>query len=303
MNEDVTINRYRNPVFIVGMPRSGTTLLQGILCNSGLFSPIPETHYFSRASYKMPEILSRKNKNKIFKSLKKKSRIDVKKESIYQFNTRKEIFEYVINQYNDDNDTFLEKTPRHVFFYTTLCNYYPFAKFVCMIREPKNVISSQISSTRIQNKSIIRIAALYNKIADAIISIRENDRVIVIRYEELTTDPENVIHNIFDFLNIHFRQEYIQNVTAPPKIISTNEFWKTKNMEYDSIRPNDENKWKKNLNESTANLINYLTKTKAEKFGYKIECDVISAYYEALKDVKHLCSWRELKRYLSKVQG
>jgi hypothetical protein len=303
MNDDVAKNRYRNPLFIVGMPRSGTTLVQGILCNTGLFSPIPETHYFSRASYKMPEILSRKNKNKIFKSLTKKSRLEVKKESIYKLNTRKEVFEYVISQYNDDSDTFLEKTPRHVFFYATLCNYYPLAKFICMIREPKNVISSQISSTRIQNKSIIRIAALYNKIANAILSIRENDRVIVIKYEELTTDPENIICKLFEFLNIHFRGEYIADVTAPQKIISTNEFWKSKNMEYSSIRPNDETKWKNTLNESTANLINYLTKKKAEQFGYTIECDVITAYYEAVKDVKHLCSWRELKRYFSKVQG
>ena len=32
---------YKNPVFIVGMPRLGTTLIQGILCDTGECIPIP----------------------------------------------------------------------------------------------------------------------------------------------------------------------------------------------------------------------------------------------------------------------
>jgi len=32
---------YKKPVFIVGMPRSTATLIQGILCNTGKYFPIP----------------------------------------------------------------------------------------------------------------------------------------------------------------------------------------------------------------------------------------------------------------------
>jgi hypothetical protein len=46
---------YKKPVFIVGMPRSGTTLIQEILCNTGEYFPIPETHFFDRATCGLPE--------------------------------------------------------------------------------------------------------------------------------------------------------------------------------------------------------------------------------------------------------
>lgn len=51
---------YKEPVFIVGMLRSGTTLIQGILCNTGKYFAVPETHFFSRVVYGLPEDLQEK---------------------------------------------------------------------------------------------------------------------------------------------------------------------------------------------------------------------------------------------------
>ena len=67
---------YKKPVFIVGMPRSGTTLIQGILCNTGEYFPMPETHFFVRAAYGLPdENLSKKDLKRIRHKLLNKSRI------------------------------------------------------------------------------------------------------------------------------------------------------------------------------------------------------------------------------------
>ena len=67
-------------VFIVGMPRSGTTLIQGILCNTGEYFPMPETHFFVRAAYGLPEKnLNLKDRKRIQHKLLKKSRIKLKR--------------------------------------------------------------------------------------------------------------------------------------------------------------------------------------------------------------------------------
>jgi hypothetical protein len=69
---------YKNPAFIVGMPRSGTTLMQGILCKSDAYFPMPETHFFVRAAYKLPENnLTQKDRKRIRRKLLKKSRIAI----------------------------------------------------------------------------------------------------------------------------------------------------------------------------------------------------------------------------------
>ena len=165
---------YKEPVFIVGMPRSGTTLIQGILCNTGKYFPMPETHFFVRDTYGLPkENLSKKDRKRIHHKLLKKSRIKLDRELPEYLTTQKDIFEHVIDQFNPEGTcTFLEKTPRHVFFYSKILEYYPDAKFICMIREPKNVVSSQLTNGPKENKSVIRLSLLNKKIAAAIEKIR-----------------------------------------------------------------------------------------------------------------------------------
>ena len=69
---------YKQPVFIVGVPRTGTTLIQSILCKSGYYFPIPETHFFSKAALDLPENnLDDVQKKKLIRILKKKSKIKI----------------------------------------------------------------------------------------------------------------------------------------------------------------------------------------------------------------------------------
>ncbi len=37
----------QNPIFVVGYPRSGTTLLQALMATQGNLATFPETHFFS----------------------------------------------------------------------------------------------------------------------------------------------------------------------------------------------------------------------------------------------------------------
>jgi hypothetical protein len=67
--------------------------------------------------------------------LKKKSKIDIDETELLRLNSKKEIFEYIVGCYNKDNpSTFLEKTPRHIFHYSEIMNYYSDARFICMIK-------------------------------------------------------------------------------------------------------------------------------------------------------------------------
>lgn len=296
---------YKEPVFIVGSPRSGTTLIQGILCNTGKYFPMPETHFFSRVVNGLPEShFSHKDRKKIHRILSHKSRIEIDEESLRKLNTQKEIFEYVIETFNiSHKNNFLEKTPRHVFFYSKILNYYPGARFICMIREPKNVVSSQLTNSPKQNKSVIRLSMLYNKIAAAILEIEDNSNVSVIKYEDLTTKTQLVLKKICSFLNVAFDPKFIDDVSAPPEIVSEHEFWKERNIKLKSIQNNNAEKWRKALSTGQANIINFVTQSHAEKFGYALSYQWSEVWKGLCQDIIRLFSPSEFKKIFSKVRG
>ncbi len=296
---------YTDPVFIVGMPRSGTTLLQGILSNTGKYFPMPETHFFSRVTYALPENdFSQKDRKTIQRILSRKARIKVDENALFNLNSQKEVFEYVIGMFNPaKKNTFLEKTPRHVFFYSKIIRYYPTAKFICMIREPKNIVSSRLRKNSKRNKSTIRLALLYNKIAAAILKIKDNNNVLLVRYEDLTTENEQTLKKIFEFLDIPFRAKFLTNVAAPKEIVSNHEFWKNNNLALQTIQKNNSDKWRRTLGIDQANLTNYITRSYASKFGYSIEYEWTRVCKGFGKDIIRLLKPGEFRKIISKVHG
>jgi hypothetical protein len=264
-----------------------------------------ETHFFSRVSYGLPKSnFSEDNYKKMWNVLNRKSRIAVDQEPLYKLNSKKEVFEYVIGTFNhDDKNTFLEKTPRHVFFYSEILQYYPDAKFICMIREPKNVISSQLATTSKPNKSVIRLSLLYNKIANAIITISNQRNVVVVRYEDLTSDPERILKNTFKFLNMPYDSKLLDNVAAPPGIITPQAFWQNRNLEFKKIQKNNPDKWRKALTKGQANVVDFITGNTASQFGFMLEYDWIAVCKGFVQDMKRLSSPREFKKIFSKVHG
>ena len=270
-----------------------------------MYFPMPETHFFSHAACGFPEHnLSRKAQNKIWRVLTKRARIEVDQESIYRLGSKKDIFEYVIGIYNKDGiNTFLEKTPRHVFFYPEIMKHYPDARFICMVREPKNVASSQLTLTSKQNKSVVRLSLLFNKITRAILEIRNQSNVLVHKYEDLTDETESVIKKVCEFLDIPYDSSLLDDVAAPPEIITSRAFWQERNVGWSEIRKSDPDKWRKFLDDGQANLVNYITRANAFQFGYTFAYRWGGVGRGVVQDLTKLLAPREFKKVFSKAHG
>lgn len=266
---------------------------------------MPETHFFVRAAYGLPKInLSRKDLKRIQHKLLKKSRIKLIKRLPDYLTTIKDVFEYVIDQFNPECiPTFLEKTPRHIFFYSQILENFPDAKFICMIREPKNVVSSQLTNSPKNEKSVIRLSLLYNKIAAEIVKIRNNDNTFLIKYEELTNETELILKNTFRFLNITFDSRLVVNVAAPPGIVSEHEYWKDKNIEIETIQKNNPDKWETAIDNNQKNLINFITKSHAARFGYTLTHDRIALCKGFFCDIKNILSPGEFRKIFLNTHG
>lgn len=290
---------FKQPVFIVGAPRTGTTLLQSILCNLEQYFPIPETHFFSKGAFGMPENnLNGSQKKKLLRILKRKSKIEIDEADLLTLSSKKAIFEFIIEGYNKNNkDTFLEKTPRHIFHYSEIMHHYPDARFICMIREPRNTVSSILQMRPEINKSVTRVAFLYKKIANRILKISRNKNVFVVRYEDLVNNSQKTLYNICGYLQLPYNSRLIEDVAAPPEIISSHEKWKARNINFKGINKNDPERWKNFIGQNSGDMIAFITGSYAIQFGYKTTYNWIRVCRGFLQDVRGNLSLKEIQNF------
>ena len=114
-----------------------------------------------------------------------------------------------------------EQTPRNLFFIDEIIQFYPNAKIICMIRDPRDVLLSQkykwkrrfLGHDDMPLKEVIRawfnyhpvtISKLWNSSAKKILDSAKKKNIYVIKFEELIMQPETVIKELCNFLNIDF---------------------------------------------------------------------------------------------------
>ena len=125
----------------------------------------------------------------------------------------------------------------------------------------------------------------------------------MIKYEELTTETELILRRTCNFLDIQYDFKLVENVAAPPGIVSAHEFWKNRNIEYETIQKNDADKWRKALSPGQADIVNCVTRLYAEKLGYNLNYNLFRVGCNFLCDIPKLTSKGELKKLFSKIHG
>lgn len=153
-----------NPVFIVGVSRSGTTLLRSILNLNKSVCIATETHYFDdlRDQIKQPKAseLSNAHQEKVenyFLSLAHrpyglkgdytKSRIERKdlREMAQQYGGSADAYFIAfckLSRQCSEEKIWGEKTPRHLFRIEDILSVFPQSKIICMVRDPRAVCAS-----------------------------------------------------------------------------------------------------------------------------------------------------------------
>lgn len=183
-----------NPVFILGLHRSGTTILYKMLSETGQFNVFTLYHVlnFDRLLYDHVKNIEEKEKNKINNLLKEKGitnrktdnvevSADYEHEYVYIFSQRnypwkineesKELFETLCKKikYISGNDKpILLKNPYDYPNFLYIKKTYPNAKFVFIQRNPLEVISSNMRLWKTRLKAKDEFASMYSKEYDGI---------------------------------------------------------------------------------------------------------------------------------------
>lgn len=232
--EQVFEDKKLTPIFIIGLPRSGSKLTRGLLNNhNDIYIQNAESNfipYFIRKYGKSPNFHSIKNRNKIVKDLNKSTyfqnlHVELFKNEdfseILKSNSWPLIFKYLLNEIANpekDNRFFGDKTPGYMSKIELISGLFSNAKFIHIIRDPRDQV---LSSRSLWGKNIYRSAQSWrDNIKKVRIDVLNNMNIeyIEIKYEELLKDTEVVINNLCKFLDCTFCPKMLElNVATEGK--------------------------------------------------------------------------------------
>lgn len=220
--------RYR-PFFIVGSGRSGSTLLRRLLNNHTRIVIPPETYVLGLAikryrqqstmrwndlveyvfstfefhpEFKTFDLSLRPLVNELKDASKENRNLAFMLNSFYHY--------YAQQHTGKDCELWADKTPVNTFSLERIYSVFPDAKFIHIIRDGCDVVSSYVTSGIYQSfeeaakrwKMSVMLAEKFRK--------KHPETMLAIRYEDLVTEPKCTLQNICRFIGVEFEAQMLE---------------------------------------------------------------------------------------------
>ncbi len=270
---------FTGPIFIVGLPRSGTKLLRGLVNNhSRIHIPGNESHiipyfYNNRSQYGNLSQVANFQKfyddfsNSIFfKRLARSTKTTVTEKEWRQLVTDwslSGVLEAFYRFYTEKKkkDIWGDKTPAYISHMPLLKTLFPTAKFIHIIRDVRDYC---LSINKAWSKNMIRAAQRWH---DDILQARSDASnfqadYMQIHYETLCEAPEKVLKSICEFLEIGFESQ----MTIPSK--PTENLGDTRGTV--GIVQNNSGKWRRQMPPQRVKRVEQICGSLLKELGYEV---------------------------------
>jgi hypothetical protein len=229
----------RRPIFIVGCPRSGTTLVQCILSASGDAFSLPETHFFASV---LPTLQAQFDTPVRADDLATaRAAFDTEAELVLpeSFWTALrarpparavDIFVEVVEHFRPAADLrAIEKTPRHVLHLDVIGAAFPDAVFVNVVRDPIDVASSLLGMPFETSRSVLSYAQRWTESIHAASTYARAHpgRLMTIAHEHLVRRPEESVRDLCDFVDLAYEPAMLEEFgREAARNVGRGEAWK-----------------------------------------------------------------------------
>ena len=295
------------PIFIVGMGRSGTTLLSTILARHSEIAVTPETHFLkwlhlegdgNETPIDFDRFWSRYTDTHRFLDLKISAdlcRELIAREDDYSF---KAIFSIILDQYRKllRKPRIGEKTPSHIRSISRLLRWYPDAKIIVCIRDPRAIIASHLKTPWVDDHLrplSLRRGLLIGKRIELISyfsrewnyvygrclkEVEEDQRIAVIQYENLVSHSSSEIRALCAELGEAYEPSMLMSSEEASIVRSgpgfANEGWEKWRRQHEDkssaqISSSSLAKWPRKLSRSEIAMIEGLCGNMMRKLDYK----------------------------------
>ncbi len=262
------------PIFIVGAPRSGTTLLRNLLNRHPRLAICGETrfyHYVYMRRRSFGDLANPTRRLRLiaeYLSTERAERLGMRMAELRARLERyavgyREFFTCLLEFYAESQGKprYGEKTPHHALFAETLCEWYPGATILHLVRDPRDVVASLQRMPWAAN-SIVANAGIWKECNLAAARSSHRTTYLLIRYEQLVSDPEQELIRICSFLGEDFTASMLAPDTSPP-------------ANHTQMRPHQLavtqerlGLWKQELTTGQVSLIEWKLGDGMDRFGY-----------------------------------
>ncbi len=273
----------RDPFFIVGSPRSGTTLLQAMLMSiPGVYIP-PETKFWAVS----------KGRGADFGPLTSDRGFELTVESILTACDESEVpldVEALRTAWAEGErthaamfDTLLrhiqknflrcrrigEKSPPHLLYVPELLETFPEGRVIAIIRDGRDVA---ISQSQAWQSNVLRVAISWKRDQRLHRNYAERfppDRYTSVRYEDLVTQPEAELRRLCDFLGEEFTPDLLEHHKRADTGFAKREKHKARTME--PVTSSRISRYRQSLKRSDIALFQLLAGDELRRQGYDLE--------------------------------
>ena len=301
----------RSPVFVAGMPRSGTTLLSTMLDAHSTISIAPETHFFT----KLPSALasaSAQSRDETIDFFRAETGVQDMGLSAEEWHTIRtlagpearpvDLFAALIRTYaaRSGAEIWGEKTPDHLAHVPDMAEAFPQAVFVVITRDPRDVYLSQQSMTW-NRDTIVETAWTWRRYAEDTEHYRSRyaGRFVDVRYEDLVQEPAPILSEICSLLEVPFEAEMLSFHEHAASALSA-EPWKTKSRQ--PVDPSNTQKWRRRLSPARQWIIQFVAGRAMHMFGYPTPPIKMGATFwtdalHVLKESVHVVASRRAQKH------
>lgn len=272
------------PVFVVGMPRSGTTLLASLLSAHSKLAIGPETAYFNEV-WKPVE---RASGLSVWPPVEQAIRAWVAKPSVGLMQlplpdllarlqahfdhgelTHARILGTVMETYAglQGKPFWGEKTPGHFMYVPVIKREFPSAKIIHIVRDPRDI---HLSLTKVPWKTgnALNHAVQWREYQSLGIRYQAQygHAFQLVRYEDLIVDPAGVLKRLTEAIGLAFEPEMLVRYQAQALYDPKDEPWKQRVA--GAIDPTNAGKWRKELAPGALGIFEALCGRDMRQLGY-----------------------------------
>jgi len=262
------------PIFIVGSPRSGTTLLRNMLNRHARVAICRETefrHYVYRRRAAFGSLAKRPNRERVVQEYLALDRVrrtgldlsDLARCLMEEGDSYPAFFASMLRFYMraQGKQRWGEKTPDHVFFAKTLSEWYPNAIVIHILRDPRDVVASLMDMPSFPN-SAFGNANLWLTFNRAAVRANGHPGYVLVRYEELVANPEPELRRICGAIGEPFSRQMLEQMPDPTA--DRPWFQRAERPVTDSLIGS----WRDRLSARDAALVEWYIGPGMEEFGY-----------------------------------
>jgi hypothetical protein len=271
------------PIIIVGVPRSGTSLLTAVLNRHAAVYIAPESHFFFRIwgnRRRLGNLNDPNNFDKLipyFQTLKHigsgwantEINIPMLKERFYQQDEQNydNLFLSFLKMLAEDKSKqiFGEKTPLHLYFLPHMVKSFKNIKIIHVIRDGRGTVSSLLGTD--WGKDLITYSIFWKNCLNLVRKFKAeaNFKMLEVKFEDLVVQPEKSLNHICNFLNVNYTSSLMDVIYTNTSSKSARNSY-TKGFDEKAIK-----RWKTNLSTDQIALIESIIHQELLAFDYELE--------------------------------